>query len=110
MKTCGLKNLKEYLFAAFEEMRDEIEKIKSANELKILLLKKSCFTNYNVLEQLACHFRLAGVQKKLSDFEAFRGEKYGKILAENFAVVAVDEYMKDRETPVCYECAFMYVL
>ena len=108
LKMCSLENIKRYLRVAFQETRGEVEMIKSADELETLLMKKSCFSNYNMLEQLVYHLQLADAQKKLSEYKAFRDEKYGKILAEDFAIEAVNESMKDHETQVCCECALMY--
>ena len=104
MKTCDLEEMKEYLFAGFKEMRDEIKEIKSMDELKSLLLRKSSVTDYTIMEDLAEFFQLADARKFLNEFTAFRDETYGKILAEDFAVAAIDEHMKDHETQVYLQC------
>lgn len=108
VETCSLEKTKAYLYAAFEELRGEVEMIKSTDELSILLLNKCHFSNYNILKELVTHLDLADAQEKLSEYEKFRDEKYGKILAEHFAIETTEEYMKDNETQVCCECVFMY--
>ena len=102
VKTCSLEEMKDFLSAAFEELSEEVEMITSEDQLKVLLRKKSSFSNYSIVEELVTHLDLADAKKKLSDFEAFRDEKYKKILAERFAAEVADEYMKNPETQVCY--------
>ena len=106
LRTCPLKKIKEYLSAAFEETRNEMKTIKSANELKDFLLNKSSFSDYNILEQLVSCLELTNAQKKLSEFATFRDEKYEKILAEYFPFKDADVYVKDYETQVCCERVF----
>ena len=101
MKTCDLEVMKDYLFAGFKEMRSEIEMIKCVDELKSLLLKKSSFTDYTVMEDLVDFLQLDDAQKFLNEYTTFRDRMYGKILAEDFAVAALDEHIKDHETKVC---------
>ena len=96
--------MKDYLFAGFKEMRNEIDLVKSMDELKDLLLKKSSFIDYTIMEDLADYLQLADAQKILSEYTQFRDRMYGKILAEDFAVAAVDEHIKDHETKVCCVC------
>ena len=102
VKTCNLEQIKDYLFAGFKETRNEIETIRSVDELKSLLLKKSSFTDYTIMEDLAEFLQLADAQKYLSEYTTFRDRMYGKILAEDFAVGAIDEHIKDHETKVCF--------
>ena len=101
MEACNWREMKDYLFAGFKEMRNELETIKSMDELKDLLLKKSSFTDYTIMEDLADYLQLADAQKILSEYAQFRDRMYGKILAEDFAVAAIDEHIKDHETKVC---------
>ena len=104
MQNCSLREMKDYLFAGFREMRSEIEPVNSMDELKSILLKRCSFTDYTILEDLADHLQLADAQKLLSDYTKFRDWMYGKILAEDFPVAAIDERMKDHETKVCLHC------
>ena len=107
LKTTSLEEMKIYLFAGFKEMRNEIETIKSMDEMRNLLLRKSSFTDYTIMEDLANHLQLADALKLLSDYTEFRDRMYGKILAEDFAVAAINEHIKDHETKVCLLCEFV---
>ena len=104
MKTSNFEEMKDYLFAGFKEMRSEIEMIACVDELKSFLLKKSSFTDYTIMEDLAEFLQLADAQKFLNEYTAFRDRMYGKILAEDFAIAALDEHVKDHETKVCNHC------
>ena len=95
-----MEEMKVYLFAGFKEMRSEIETVTSMDELRNFLLTKSSFTDYTILEDLADFLQLADAQKFLNEYTTFRDRMYGKILAEDFAVVAIDEHIKDHETKV----------
>ena len=108
MKTCSLEEMRDYLFAGFKEMRSEIKMIASMDELKYFLLEKSSFTDYTIMEDLAEYLRLVDAQKYLSEYTTFRDRMYGSILAEDFAVAAIDEHTKDHETKVCSQSECMY--
>ena len=101
MKTCNLEEVKDYLFAGFKEMRGEIDTIKSVDDLKRLLMRRSSFTDYTIMEDLAEFLQLADAQRFLSEYTTFRDRMYNKILAEDFAIAAIDEHIKDNETNVC---------
>ena len=96
--------MKDYLFVGFKEMRNEIELAKSMDELKDLLLNKSSFIDYTIMEDLADCLQLADAQKILSEYTQFWDRMYRKLLAEDFAVAAVDEHIKDHATKVCCVC------
>ena len=104
IKTCDLEQMKVYLFAGFKEMRNQIETITTMDELRSFLLRKSSFTDYTIMEDLAEFLQLDDAQKFLSEYTTFRDRMYGKILAEDFAVAALDEHVKDHETKVCSHC------
>ena len=107
MKMCNLEEMKDYLFAGFKELRSEIEMIKCVDELKSFLLRQSSFTDYTIMEDLAEFLQLADAQKFLNEYTTFRDRMYGQILAEDFAVVALAEHIKDHETKVCHHCMFI---
>ena len=96
--------MKVYLFAGFKEMRSEIEAITSMDELRSFLVRKSSFTDYTMMEDLAKFLQLSDAQMFLNEYTTFRDRMYGKILAEDFAVAAIDEYLKDHQTKVCLQC------
>ena len=100
IKTCNLEAVKDYLFVGFKEMRGEIETIKSVDDLKGLLVRRSSFTDYTIMEDLAEFLQLADAQKFLSEYSTFRDKMYDKILAEDFAVAAIDEHIKDNQSKV----------
>ena len=105
MKTCDLEQMKVYLFAGFKELTSEIETITSMDKLRSFLLKKSSFLDYTIMEDLAEFLQLADAQNFLNEYTTFRDKMYGNILAEDFAVAALNEHIKDHETKVCHNHA-----
>ena len=72
--------------------------------LKGVLEQKSSFINYAIMEDLAEFLQLVDAQKIWREYTKFRNGVYREILGEHFAVAAIDEHIKDRETKVCLYC------
>ena len=109
MKVCDLEEMKDYFFAGFEETREEVETIKSVDELKNFLMRRSSFDDCTILEDLTEFLQLADGQKFLKEYTTFRDSMYEKILAEDFALEVKDEHIKNKETKVCLHCESLSV-
>lgn len=103
IKEGDLVAMKRFLSAAFQDARDEIEDVESMQHLEKFLLDHTSFTDFPMLEGLAYNFELKTVEKELDSFVEYRSKMYEQILAENFDVAGIDEYVKDSQTKVGIE-------
>ena len=103
IKEEDLVAMKKFLSAAFQDTRDEIEDVESMEHLEKFLLDHTSFTDFPMLEGLAYNFELETVEKELVSFVEYRSKMYEKILADDFDVAGIDEYVKDSQTKVGIE-------
>ena len=103
IKAEDLVAIKKFLAAAFQDVRDEVEDVESMEHLEKFLLDHTSFTDFPMLEGLAYNFELKTVEKELVSFDEYRSKMYKEILAENFDVAGIDEYVNDSQTKVGIE-------
>ena len=99
----NLVAIKKFLSSVFDETRDQIQDIESMEELEKVLDGHTSFTDFPMLEGLACQFRLKEVEEELNSFITYRSEIYKKISVEYFSLAGIDECVKDFQTKVCYK-------
>ena len=80
-----------------------MQNLKSMEELEKILGGHTSFTDFPMLEGLACEFHLKEVEEELNSFFKYRSEMYKEISVEYFSLAGIDECVKDFQTKVCYE-------
>ena len=101
IKEEDLVAMKRFLSAAFQDTRDQLTDVESMDQLERFLLDHTSFTDFPMLEGLAYTFEIKAVVKELVSFTEYRSKMYEKILAKDFDVAGIDEYIKDTQTKVC---------
>ena len=102
IKEEDLVDIRKFLSAAFQDTRDQLEDVESMDQLEKFLLDHTSFTDFPMLEGLACKFKLKAVEKELGSYVEYRSTMYERILAENFDLAGIDECIKDSQTKVGY--------
>ena len=76
--------------------------LESMEQLEEFLLDHTSFTDFPMLEALAHNFSLEKVERELVSFTEYRNKMYSQILAEDFELAGINEYVRDSQTEVCY--------
>lgn len=92
VKKKSLDKVKVHLASISSEIGDEVQKVNDKIALTSFLRRHCFLSNYGILKYLAENLKLRDSKKKLEMLTEKRKKFYSRILAEDFAMQAIEDH------------------
>ena len=86
-----LDTIKKLLSLWNRDLKDELAAVQTVDRLSEIIRDNCSFTNYSILRELAHKLKNDSALSQIEAYTKKRDEYYGRVLAEDFAKVAMEQ-------------------